>query len=69
MRTETKANDVTIRRHEVDDLPKTAKNLDGFVMRIKAIRKRQTTKQHAYDFTDPGASPWDCLTRPKAIVR
>lgn len=20
-------------------------------------------------FTDPGASPWDCLTRPKAIVR
>ena len=30
MRTETKANDVTIRRYEVDDLPKTAKNLDGF---------------------------------------
>ena len=26
MRTETKANDVTIRRYEVDDLPKTAKN-------------------------------------------
>lgn len=51
MRTETKANDVTIRRYEVDDLPKTAKNLDGFVMRIKAMRKRQTTKQHAYDMT------------------
>lgn len=26
MRAETKANDVTIRRYEVDDLPKTAKN-------------------------------------------
>lgn len=25
MKTETKANDVTIRRYEVDDLPKTAK--------------------------------------------
>ena len=38
MKTETKANDVTIRRYEVDDLPKTAKNLDGFVMRIKEFR-------------------------------
>lgn len=38
MRTETKANDVIIRHYEPDDLPKTAKNLDGFVMRIKEFR-------------------------------
>lgn len=38
MKTEAKANDVTIRRYEVDDLPKTAKKLDGFVMRIKEFR-------------------------------
>lgn len=38
MRTETKTNDVTIRHYDVNDLPKTAKNLDGFVMRIKEFR-------------------------------